>query len=160
MRRVNTTNAQRISRPLPLAVALAALGLFSVSPAFASERWATLEAIHCVENPRNVKRPGPCGELGAYQFREATWQAHTSQPFAAALDRQVSDAVAVKHYEALKRGLERAGLPATSYNIALAWNGGLTAVVRGRAPAAAKNYAERVTNLAEEFNRETVASVR
>src|SRR2546430_6926225 len=36
-------------------------------------RQVTLEAIHNLENPRDLTRPGPRGELGAYQFRESTW---------------------------------------------------------------------------------------
>lgn len=120
-----------------------------------SNRWATLEAIHKLENPRNLTRPGPRGELGAYQFRSGTWRMHTSAPFLRALDRAESDVVAVKHYEWLKRGLEKAGVPASTYNIALAWNGGLSAAVRGRAPRAAHSYAQRAVNLAAEFSRGT-----
>ena len=124
----------------------------------ASVRWATLEAIHQLENPRNRQTPGPCGELGPYQFREKTWRMHTTAPFARAIDRRVSDDVAVKHYEWLKRGIEDAGLPATPYYIALAWNGGLDATVFGRAPAVARDYAERAANLAGAFGAERVAS--
>src|SRR6185295_13837375 len=102
--------------------------------AHASERWATLEAIHHLENPRNLTRPGAFGELGAYQFRPSTWRMHTSVPFERANDRTASDMVAVKHYDWIKRGLESAGVPATPYNIALAWNGGLGAVIAGKAP--------------------------
>lgn len=125
----------------------------SVVSAHASSRWATLEAIHHLENPRNLSRPGRFGELGAYQFRVTTWQMHTSVPFRQALDRRISDIVAVEHYEYLKRGLEAARVPATPYNIALAWNGGLTAAVKGRAPRAAHTYAERAANLASVFDR-------
>lgn len=113
----------------------------------ASTRAETLEAIRAVENPRNLARPGKFGELGAYQFRRATWRMHTDLPFERAVDRAVAEEVAVQHYEWLRRGLLRNGLPATPYNIALAWNSGLSAVVRGRASAAAHNYAERVNNL-------------
>jgi hypothetical protein len=158
-RRVNTITAPRLFRaPLPASVGLALI--LTGLPTFASERWATLEAIHCVENPRDVTRPGPCGELGAYQFREMTWRMHTEAPFVSALDRRASDAVAVKHYEFLKRELERAGVAATPYTIALAWNGGLAAAVRRRAPAAARDYAERVANLAGTFDHGAVASTR
>ena len=73
---------------------------------------------------------------------------HTNLPFRRALERELSDVVAVRHYEWLKRGLERAGLSASTYNIALAWNGGLEAAIRGRAPRAAHSYAGRATNLA------------
>jgi hypothetical protein len=53
----------------------------------------------------------------------------------------------------LKRRLEEAGLPASAYNIALAWNGGLSAAVRGRSPRAAHRYAQRAANLAADYAR-------
>ena len=76
---------------------------------------------------------------------------YTNVPFAQALDREMSDAVAVKHYEWLKRGLESAGMPATPYNIALAWNGGLAAATAGTSPSVAHRYAERAANLAATY---------
>lgn len=142
-----------------LAGASAAL-LLSVAPIFASERSATLEAIHSVENPRDLTRPGPAGELGAYQFRERTWRMHTTEAFTMALDRQASDVVAVKHYDFLKRQLERAGIAATPYRIALAWNGGLSAALRNRAPAAARDYAQRVAHLARELDDAALVRAR
>ena len=129
------------------------LAMFATT-ASASSRWATLEAIHGLENPRDLTRPGPCGELGAYQFREQTWRMYTHVPFAHALDRRASDAVAVKHYDWIKRSLESAGVPATTYAIALAWNGGLDRAVRGTSSAATRDYAERVANLAAAFGRD------
>ena len=116
--------------------------------ALAASRWETLEAIHTVENPSNSPRPGRFGELGAYQFRATTWRMHTSRPFGEAVDRQKSDEVAVRHYEWLKSTLTRAGVEASTYNIALAWNAGANAVITGRLTAASRNYAERVQNLA------------
>ncbi len=74
---------------------------------------------------------------------------HTNLPFGAAVHRATSDQVAVRHYEWLKRELEKAGRPATVYNIALAWNGGLRAVTPGRAPRVALDYAQRAVNLAD-----------
>ncbi|HTZ20148.1 MAG TPA: hypothetical protein VMC06_04630 [Opitutaceae bacterium] len=115
------------------------------------DREATLEAIHQVENPRDLQRAGPAGELGAYQFRRETWQMHTARPFYEALDRQASDEVAARHFEWLRRGLVRGGYAPTTYNIALAWNAGLGAVLHQRAPARSHFYAERVVNLAGEF---------
>lgn len=126
-----------------------------VGSAEASSRWATLEAIHKLENPTNSSRPGRHGELGAYQFRSSTWRMHTGVPFQQALDRGTSDAVAVKHYEWLKRGLESAQVPPTPYNIALAWNGGLSAVIAGKSPSQAHDYARRAANLAASFERPT-----
>jgi hypothetical protein len=64
-----------------------------------ADRELTLAAIHKLENPWNVTRPGPHGELGPYQFRESTWHRHTAEPFCRALDTRVSDAVAERHFE-------------------------------------------------------------
>jgi len=77
---------------------------------------------------------------------------HTSVPFQQALDRTTSDIVAVKHYEWLKRSLEASRVPATPYNIALAWNGGLGAVISGRSPRVAHDYAQRAVNLAASYD--------
>jgi hypothetical protein len=137
-----------------------ALSLVLATQARASERWATLEAIHQLENPHNSEAPGAMGELGPYQFREETWKAYTSTPFSRALDRRVSDVVAVKHYNWLKAQLERRGFEATPYRIALAWNGGIGAALGGNPPAAAADYAARAANLAAEFGKTTLADAR
>ncbi|MGA2692915.1 MAG: hypothetical protein ABSF76_11160 [Opitutaceae bacterium] len=134
--------------------------LLAALPSFASERWATLEAIHQLENPSDSERPGSFGELGPYQFREQTWKMHTTAPFSRALDRRSSDAVAVKHYDWIKAELERRGIAATPYRVALAWNGGIRAVVVEHPPAGAVDYALRAANLASEFERSEVAEDR
>ncbi len=139
----------RFARLALWGVALAVLA--AVPAARASERWATLEAIHQLENPRNSSRPGPFGELGPYQFREEVWRMHTSAPFRRALDRNASDQVAVKHYEWIKAQLHNHGVPATPFNIALAWNGGIGAAVGEHPPAEAVDYATRAANLTAQF---------
>lgn len=128
--------------------------LFSAAAPIASgsSRWATLEAIHKLENPQNSPKPGRFGELGAYQFRSSTWRMHTSIPFQQAIHRETSDNVAVMHYEWIKKSLEAARKPATPYNIALAWNGGVSAAISGRAPRAARDYAQRAANLAASYD--------
>jgi hypothetical protein len=131
---------------LYLALLLTVFGTSSMSQA--ASRSATLAAINKLENPRNSPKPGRHGELGAYQFRPSTWRMHTSIPFQRALDREVSDSIAIKHYEWIKRGLERAQLPATPYYIALAWNSGLSATTSGQSPRVAHDYAQRAANLA------------
>jgi hypothetical protein len=68
-----------------------------------------------------------------------------------AVRREVADEVAVKHYEWIKHSFEQAGIEANAFNIALAWNCGVEAVLSGRAPSASYNYAERVTNLVNNF---------
>ena len=127
--------------------------VLTVTQARATSRAATLEAIHQLENPRDLPTAGPRGELGAYQFRVQTWRMHTAEPFTNALERSASDAVAVKHYEWLRTNLESAGRPATPYTIGLAWNGGLEAAIRGSSPRAAREYAQRVANLTAELDR-------
>lgn len=123
----------------------------------AADRWETLQAIHMIENPTNTTRVGSRGELGPYQFRPGTWKMHTKKPFYLAADRDEADAVAVKHYEWIKRGLERGGLQGTPYYIALAWNAGLQATLRNAAPLSSHRYAERVEAIAEDFKRQQVA---
>lgn len=116
-----------------------------------ANRGTTLAAIHALENPHNLTRRGPRGELGPYQFREATWRAYTEEPFSRALDVALSEVVAGRHFDWIMRRLRHAGLPATTYNVALAWNCGLAAVVTGRATRAAHDYAQRAVNLVEAF---------
>ena len=139
-------------------VLIGALLTGAPTQARAAGRAETLEAIHRIENPRDLTRPGRYGELGAYQFRRGTWRMHTDVPFEKALDRLQSEEVAVRHYEWLRRGLARNGLPQTPYYIALAWNGGLASVVRGRAPRAAHDYAERVMNLLADLSSSRLAA--
>jgi hypothetical protein len=124
----------------------------------AGEQWETLQAIHLIENPQNSPRPGSHGELGAYQFRQSTWRMHTRAPFGNALVRSHADQVAVAHYDWLAEQLRRNGFRPTAYNIALAWNAGIGAVVSGRAPRASHHYAQRVVNIADDLRRATIAS--
>lgn len=132
--------------------------LFIAQSAQAGTRAETLQSINWVENPSNSPRPGRCGELGAYQFRESTWAMHTKKPFASATNQRVSDEVAILHFEWLKNTLVQAGLEPSTYNIALAWNAGVNAVIKGRAPAVAHNYAMRVNNLATDMGSQQLAA--
>lgn len=117
----------------------------------AADRWETLRAINWVENPTNQTQAGRYGELGPYQFRSATWRMHTSRPFSQAVERSAADEVAVKHYEWIKRTLARGGVEANPFNIAMAWNCGVEAILTGRIPAMSYNYATRVNNLVDTF---------
>ena len=133
-----------------LVVLLSGFSLF----ASASDRWETLRAINMVENPTNQTGYGSKGELGPYQFRSGTWRMHTNKPFRLANDRTTADQVAVQHYEWIKERFGEAGIDANSYNIALAWNCGISAVIAGRIPMQTYQYADQVNNLVENF-RET-----
>ena len=129
--------------------------LISTSALFASasDRWETLQAINMVENPTNQTGYGSRGELGPYQFRSSTWRMYTSKPFRLANDRASADQVAVQHYEWIKERLAAAGIDGNSYNIALAWNCGINAVIGGRIPMQTYYYAERVNNLADNMRQ-------
>lgn len=124
----------------------------------ADDRWETLRAINWVENPTNHTRTGRFGELGPYQFRPTTWRMHTKRPFAQAIQREAADEVAVLHYEWIKQELEKAGVDASPFNIAMAWNSGINNVLHGRVPGVAYNYAERVTNLVHTFKQRALAA--
>jgi hypothetical protein len=123
-------------------------------------RWATLEAIHQVENPHNSRQPGPYGELGAYQFCAATWARHSRRPFSDALDRRVADVVAVKHHDWICERLVEIGMEPSVYNVALAWNAGINAAMRGSAPRRAHEYATRVGNIAKDLNKRTLMAAQ
>ena len=139
-----------MKKPLTKLLLLATV-LGVAETAGAADRWETLRAINWVENPTNQTRVGRYGELGPYQFRPATWRMHTDKPFRLAVQREISDEVAVKHYEWIKRNFEQAGVAVSPFNIALAWNCGVDAVISGRAPNASYGYAERVNNLVQTF---------
>ena len=61
--------------------------------------------------------------------------------------------VAAAHLEWLRLSLEQKGRPATPYNLALAWNAGLGAVLTGKAPPGAHDYAARADALYESLTR-------
>jgi hypothetical protein len=144
---------RRVSSWLVMACAVCAFA----TGAKAQSRWATLQAIHCLENPTNRTSPGPCGELGPYQFRAATWHQYSQRPFSSALNRQASEDVAVRYYNWLKTQIERAGFPATTYNVALAWNGGVSGLSSWNVPRSVRDYAQRASNLAADFDQRTAS---
>lgn len=137
-----------MQRVLLISLLCSALGGF-LPLARPLERAETLQAINWVENPTNHTRRGSRGELGPYQFRVQTWRLHTARPFSLATVRAHADEVAVKHYEWIKVQLAKAGIDPSPFNIALAWNSGVNAVLTGRVPTVSYHYAERVTNLVE-----------
>ena len=73
---------------------------------------------------------------------------HTSSNFDLAENREVANTVATRHYAWIQAQLQANGCEPSSYNVALAWNAGVNAVIRGNAPAVAHDYANRVLNIA------------
>lgn len=145
--------ATYVMKKLLTSILLTISALAFTIKAGADDRWETLRAINWVENPTNHTKMGRHGELGPYQFRPSTWRMHTRKPFRHAVERQAADAVALKHYEWIKRTLESAGVDATPFNIAMAWNTGVGNVLNGRVPQVSYDYATRVTNLVQTFKQ-------
>jgi hypothetical protein len=110
---------------------------------------AVLRGIRIVETQDQLHPPrGKLGERGPYQFRRSTWRMNTSSSFDLAENREVANTVAKRYYAWIEAQLQANGIEPSSYNVALAWNAGVNAVIRGNAPAVAHNYATRVLNLA------------
>ncbi len=55
--------------------------------------------------------------------------------------------------------LDQAGIDPSPFNIAMAWNCGLGAVIQGRVPSVTYNYAQRVVNLVEAYQERVTPSV-
>jgi hypothetical protein len=89
---------------------------------------------------------GPAGEIGRYQLSLAVWIQHRpAAHFALARDPVTARVVALEHLTWLSRHI-RAVEP-TAYDLALAWNAGLTAAALGRLLPCHRNFAQRVANL-------------
>jgi len=110
---------------------------------------AVLSGIRIVETQDQLHPPrGKLGERGPYQFRRSTWRMHTSSSFELAENREVANTIAKRHYAWIEAQLRANGIDSSPYNVALAWNAGVNAVIRGAAPAVAHDYASRVINVA------------
>jgi hypothetical protein len=110
---------------------------------------AMLCGIRVVETQDQPHPPrGKLGERGPYQFRRSTWRMHTSSSFDLAENREVANTIARRHYVWIEATLRANGIEPSPYNVALAWNAGVNAVIRRRAPAASHDYATRVLNVA------------
>jgi hypothetical protein len=108
-----------------------------------------LRGIRIVETQDQLHPPrGKLGERGPYQFRRSTWKMYTSSSFDLAENREVANTVAKRYYAWIEAQLQAKGIEPSSYNIALAWNAGVNAVIRGNAPAVSHDYATRVLNIA------------
>jgi hypothetical protein len=120
--------------------------LFLLPPAPAVELELLLDATRAVEQWDG--RDGAAGELGPYQIRAATWRQHMGDlPFPKAREERWGRECARRHLAWLQEQLAAAGVDPSAFNLALAYNAGLQAVLRGRAPVRAYQHATRVRNL-------------
>jgi hypothetical protein len=119
------------------------------------QRTAFLNGIALLETGTiDVGRPcakiGRRGERSAWQISPEVWREYCEAPFTrASSDGRLAAMVAAAHLEWLRLSLEGKGRPATPYNLALAWNAGLGAVLTGKAPPGAHDYAARAVALYE-----------
>ena len=112
--------------------------------------FAVLKAIHEVENPRNVETPGTHGELGPYQMTLDTWRSYTLLPFTPqyVCNPMLAQSIALKHIRNIEKHLMEHGRPLSTFEIAVAWNGGIErAYFPERAPLEVLTYALRVEDL-------------
>jgi hypothetical protein len=115
---------------------------------FPADPVVVLRAIAAVESNGDPTLVGRMGERGLYQFRRTTWRQHTEEDFRRAHHPEISATVARRHYDWICEALRARGYQATPYEVALAWNAGLSRVLSGRAPSRSHHYAQRVANLA------------
>jgi hypothetical protein len=108
------------------------LALLLACPALATDETRLLHAIALVETG-GVPRMGRSGETGIHQLSPSVIRQHGTR------DPRV-------HLRWLVAQLHRAGVDASPFNIALAWNAGLERTLTGCAPVRSYDYARRVEN--------------
>ena len=104
-RKDDTWDKGLASRVAPRAMALGGVG----TALLAAGPWATRQATHRPENPRNLTRPRAKEELVAYPFREPKLRMDTAVPFPRARERRKSDAVPALHGVWLSPGADAGG---------------------------------------------------
>lgn len=122
---------------------------------------ALLWAIAAVESggdPKAVCSDGTC--LGLYQFTESTWELCSDVPFQAATIREYADSAARVYLAQLIERLTSSGHPADVHNLAVSWNAGPGAVIKGNATRATVDYALRVGNLYDRKLKEKIKGER
>lgn len=88
---------------------------------------------------------GAAGERGPWQIKAEVWTMHMPGiPFAQARQTAPARACALKHIAWLAEQLKARGVAVTPFNLAAAWNAGLTGYTTGRAPDRAYHYAADV----------------
>ena len=104
-----------------------------------------LDAIREIEGWRG--RRGSAGEFGPWQIMPSVWSAHSrASPWRASLAEHRR--VALAQIADIRRALADDGRDANSaFWVALGWNAGPSAVVRGTAPAKSWRYADRTRNI-------------
>lgn len=125
---------------------------FRLPPRPALDRGTQLAAMSEIESGNNPNKVGRAGELGPYQMGYAAWRQHTRVSFRLARNPEVARTVAERHYDWIVKEFRRHGIEPTAYNVALAWNAGVSAVLSGRYTADSVDHALRVRNTYEDLS--------
>lgn len=105
-----------------------------------------LQALALVESGDNPQARGAAGELGRFQMR----------PAVVASCGGYGEKEAAHYARWLELQLVAAGADPLPFNLALAWNAGPGATVRGRAPISSYDYARRVVATMERLSGESL----
>lgn len=115
---------------------------------------AIVLALAMVETPNGVPaKPGPHGETGRWQLTPAVRHDRKLDLQLRGNNAPTDEQLATEHVRWLILSLEVRGVDATDFNIALAWNAGLSQACSGRAPEASYDFARRVSATIEEIER-------
>lgn len=105
---------------------------------------AFILALAQVETPHGVPdKPGPAGETGRWQLTPAVRRDRGAE-LRERGEAVTDEALAIAQVLWLERELAGRGVDPLPFNIALAWNCGLTRTVRGQAPERSYGFATRV----------------
>lgn len=98
-----------------------------------------LRAVALVETGGDAAAIGARGERGAYAMLPVVVAQHGGH----------GSAEAAREVRRIERALQARGVDPLPFNVALAWNAGVTGATTGRAPERSYDYARRVVNLME-----------
>ena len=107
-----------------------------------------LAAIAAVESGNDKNAVGQHGERGLYQIMPSTWDENARESFDWAFDPKHAMPVARQILIKLKWEMQERRIEPSAYNLALAWRGGVGAVVLGKwVNRDLRDYAVRVENI-------------
>lgn len=109
-------------------------------------------ALAQVEAPQGIAATtvGPAGETGGWQLTPAVRHDRGAELHRWGIAQPTDEQVARAQVSWLYRQFRRHEVEPTVTQLAEAWNAGFTRTLNGQAPARAKDFGERVSNLVEE----------
>ena len=112
---------------------------------------ALVLALAMVETPNGVPaQPGPYGETGRWQLRKSVRDDRAHDLRCRAIRNPTDEHIATEQVLWIKRNLLFLHIDPNDFNVALAWNAGLSRIALGRGPIPSYDFARRVVALAEQ----------